>query len=219
MSGEHTIHFDPTAHSYTSGGQVLPSVTQVLDILKPASFASVPKEIMEAAGRRGTKVHKMIEDMGDSSLQQALEEPIEGLSWQEMARRKISQRTDANLVGYVNAAKKFLAESGFRTTSCEQRLHHPIYKYAGTFDRSGTLGKRGSAIIDWKTGVVTSTARLQLAAYANLLKDPLMYRRIVVKLCCDGKYKVHEYPSRETNQDFRVFLAALACYRWRLQYN
>jgi hypothetical protein len=51
------------------------------------------------------------------------------------------------------------------------------------------------------------------------MPNPLSYRRIATKLNSNGTYKVYEYPSSETVRDFQVFLAALACYRWRKQYN
>jgi hypothetical protein len=202
---------------------VLPSVTQVLEVLQTSEYSGVPKEVMEAAGRRGTRVHEML-DGGDAFLfaqatKKARSNAIQVGTWKDAARLKLEQRTGANLEGYVHAARKFLQDSGFTTTCCEQLAYHPIYMYAGRFDRTGTLRNSNMAIVDWKTGIITPTVRLQLAAYVNLLKDPKQYRRLAVKLNCNGTYKVHEYPSFETARDFQVFLAALACYRWTKQYN
>jgi hypothetical protein len=217
------LQFDPTTHTYTLDGYVLPSVTQVLSILQTADFSSVPKEVMEAAGRRGTAVHALLENddatplIVESAKKQRT--ALHSSDWKAAARQKLEQRMGQNLDGYVDAARRFLCDSGFSTTVCEQLAYHPVYEYAGRFDRAGTIRNGNVAIVDWKTGIITPTVRLQLAAYANLLKDPRKYRRLAVKLNCNGTYKVHEYPSSETARDFQVFLAALACYRWRKQYN
>lgn len=223
MSIKPKLQFDPATHTYTLGGHVLPSVTQVLGILQ-SDYSGVPREVVEAAGRRGTAVHALLENDEDISLivestkkQHIAPHPS---GWKAATRQKLEQRTGQNLDGYVDAARRFVCDSGFSTTVSEQLAYHPVYKYAGRLDRAGTLRINGNlAIVDWKTGIITPTVRLQLAAYANLLKDPRKYRRLAVKLNCNGTYKVHEYPSSETARDFQVFLAALACYRWRKQYN
>jgi hypothetical protein len=204
-------------------GQVLPSVTQVLGILQTANYAGVPKGVIKAAGRRGTAVHELL-DAGDAFLFSQAAKKSRGAmlqtgTWKDAARQRLERRTGTDLSGYTDAARRFLRDSGFSTTCCEQLAYHPIYKYAGRFDRVGTLRNDNLAIIDWKTGIITPTVRLQLAAYVNLLPNPLSYRRIAVKLNCNGTYKVYEFPSLETVRDFQVFLAALACYRWCKQYN
>jgi len=195
----------------------------VIGILQ-SDYSGVPREVVEAAGRRGTAVHALLEDAEAAPLivKSAKNQRIalHPSDWKAAARQKLEQRTGQNLDGYVDAARRFICDSGFSTTVSEQLAYHSVYMYAGRFDRAGTLRVNGNlAIVDWKTGIITPTVRLQLAAYANLLKDPRKYRRLAVKLNCNGTYKVHEYPSSETTRDFQVFLAALACYRWRSQYN
>jgi hypothetical protein len=219
---QQTLQFDPATHTYTLDGQVLPSVTQVLRLLQ-TDYSGVPREVVEAAGRRGTKVHELL-DANDTFLftqaaKKVCSNAIQVGTWKDAARLKLDQRAGANLEGYVHAARKFLVDSGFSTTCCEQLSYHPIYLYAGRFDRAGVVRNGNKAIVDWKTGIITPTVRLQLAAYANLLKNPLSYRRIATKLNSNGTYKVYEFPSSETVRDFQVFLAALTCHQWKKQYN
>jgi hypothetical protein len=216
------LQFDAAGHTYTLNGLVLPSVTQVLGILA-RDYSDVPREVMEAAGRRGTRVHEMLEEddafLFSQVAKKACSNVIQVGTWKDAARQKLEQRTGQNLDGYVDAARRFICDSGFSTTVCEQLAYHPVYEYAGRWDRAGNVRNGNLAIVDWKTGIITPTVRLQLAAYANLMPNPLSYRRIATKLNSNGTYKVHEYPASETARDFQVFLAALACYRWRKQYN
>lgn len=53
------IEFDEKIHTYTYKGQVLPSVTELLD---DGSFKYVNPEVLKRASDYGTKVHKEIED-------------------------------------------------------------------------------------------------------------------------------------------------------------
>ena len=69
--------------------------------------------------------------------------------------------------------------------------------YAGTIDRVGWLGGR-RFVIDIKTGGKYPWYRLQLAAYANLLDDPLQYSRAPVTLYDDGSFVFDEFPRGKT---------------------
>lgn len=53
------VEFDEKTHSYTYNGEILPSVTQLID---DGSYKYVPSNILKRASDYGTKVHKEIED-------------------------------------------------------------------------------------------------------------------------------------------------------------
>ena len=54
-------YFDET-HTYLYDGLMLPSVTQILGVKYKNDYASVPPAVLDNAARRGTAVHKAIEN-------------------------------------------------------------------------------------------------------------------------------------------------------------
>ena len=54
-------YFDDT-HTYLYDGLMLPSVTQILGVKYKNDYASVPPSVLDNAARRGTAVHKAIEN-------------------------------------------------------------------------------------------------------------------------------------------------------------
>lgn len=58
-------YFDDT-HTYLYDGLMLPSVTQILGVKYRNDYASVPPAVLNNAARRGTAVHKAIENYNNS---------------------------------------------------------------------------------------------------------------------------------------------------------
>lgn len=58
-------YFDDT-HTYLYDGLMLPSVTQILGVKYKNDYASVPPAVLENASKRGTAVHKAIENYNNS---------------------------------------------------------------------------------------------------------------------------------------------------------
>lgn len=58
-------YFDDT-HTYLYDGLMLPSVTQILDVKYKNDYASVPPAVLNNASKRGTAVHKAIENFNVS---------------------------------------------------------------------------------------------------------------------------------------------------------
>ena len=58
-------YFDET-HTYLYDGLMLPSVTQILGVKYRNDYASVPPAVLENAAKRGTEVHKAIEEFNVS---------------------------------------------------------------------------------------------------------------------------------------------------------
>lgn len=192
------LQFDPKKHQYSVSGRVLPSVTQILKAAGLIDYSMIPQDVLRAAAWRGTAVHQALQFMDDGELDESSVPP--------------------ELAGYIEAARRFYAESGFEVAHNEFRDYHRTYLYAGTMDRTGTFPDGSLAIVDWKTGLVMPGHGLQLVAYANLLSRPRAYRRIALKLNDDGTYRVHEYPPQNFERDWAVFLSGLACFNWALQY-
>lgn len=57
-----TLEFFPESHTYLYDGIMLPSVTQILGVRHKNDYASVPPAVLNNAAKRGTAVHKAIEN-------------------------------------------------------------------------------------------------------------------------------------------------------------
>ena len=61
-----TLEFFPETHTYLYDGLMLQSVTQILGVKYKNDYASVPPAVLENAAKRGTAVHKAIENYNNS---------------------------------------------------------------------------------------------------------------------------------------------------------
>jgi hypothetical protein len=189
------LTFDALTHTYTLDGRELPSVTTILKGTGMIDYSMIPQAVLQEAGRRGTAVHVALQYMDDGELDESSVAP--------------------EYAGYIKAAKRFYAETGFTVAHNEYRDYHRGLLYAGTLDRTGVFPDDSLAVVDWKTGLVMPAHALQLVGYANFFRNPRRYRRIAVKLNADGTYRAQEFPAARFEQDWAMFQAALACYQWQ----
>lgn len=178
--------FDPTTHTYTVDGRIVPSVTQILHeagIIDTAFYT-------EEARQRGSYVAEATALLDRGELELA--------------------ELDPALVGYVDAWKKFKLDAQFVPELIEAPLFDPWGRFAGTLDRAGPLHGRW-ANVEIKTGGREEWHALQTAAYAHLMKRPAA-RRIVVYLEPDARYECHEFSD---SGDHAAFMAALAVVTWK----
>lgn len=180
------IQFDPSTHTYTLNGVVVPSVTQILrecGIIDTSRYAP-------GSAERGTAVHLACQLHDENDLDEA--------------------SLDPQIVPYLEGWRRFIKECAFEPQSIEQIVVSGTYGYAGTLDRTGLLYGR-PAILDIKSGSPEPWASLQLAGYAEALGEPNR-RRLAVHLPGDGTYRLHEY---RDPSDRRVFLSAVAVCQWK----
>lgn len=181
--------FDQETHVYRFGGFPVPSVTQVLN-----EAGLIDTGFYQEYHRwRGSAVHLACwfydqDDLDESTVPE-------------------------DLRGYLDAYKQFKAEKDFVIETVEEKRIHPVFGYAGTVDRSG-IYEGMATVLDLKTGAPVPAYRLQLAAYCYLMPQPWQ-RRLNLQLSKDGKYKLHEYPLSELQDDFNMFSAALTVCNWR----
>jgi len=159
-------------------------------------YSMIPQNVLQAAAHRGTAVHKALHYYDDGELDESTIDPM--------------------ILPYVEAGIRFYAESRFEVAHVEQRVVNLTHYYAGTLDRTGAFPDGSVAVLDWKTGILVPGHGLQLAAYAGCMDHPRKYRRIAVQLKDDGTYRIEEYPMKDFERDFRLFLSALACWNWQL---
>ena len=183
-------------HEYRLGGEIMPSVTQIISPLQ--DFSHVRHDVLERAKRFGTAVH-MATVLSD---QEDLDE----------------DNLDPSLVPCLNAWRKFKSETGFVSEHIELPLYSPIHRFAGTIDRIGSMSHyadqklRGRRmILDIKTGsTIYPTVGLQTAAYRILWNERYPTARVVsrcsVRLFTNGTYRLDFFGDR---MDVKVFLALL----------
>lgn len=182
------ITFDPIIHSYTIGGQQVPSVTTIL-----RKMGFIDTAWLTDYGRdRGKLVHRIIHWHIEETLDEATIDPV--------------------LRGYFDAWKHFVSETGFVSTAAEVPLGSILHRFCGTPDHIGTFALSGEqeSVVDCKTGAIAPWTGLQLAAYEILYGKPL--KRYALALKDNGKYSLKQFSDR---QDRSIFLAALACYQWQ----
>lgn len=181
------VQFDEKTHTYTVDGRVVPSVTQVL---KSAGLVD-DRWFNEGARDRGRIVAVAIELHSKGEL----------------------GTVPDGYQGYVDAWKKFLAETGFVPSSVEQPICHEHYGYAGTPDSIGRFRDGALTIVDVKTGADASHYALQTAGYGLMLCS--IPDRCCVFLSADGKYKMRPH---KNPRDRDVFLAALKIVHWQREH-
>ena len=186
------LTFDAPTHTYRFDGAVVPSVTQVLAGLH--DFSRIDPAILDAARDRGTMVHLMCEHFDEDRLDR-------------------SEFTEDEL-SYLPGWERFMADFCCNWSSLEERVYHPLHRYAGTLDRWGHLEASDDPAAEWcidvKSGELHPVWGLQTAAYAHAKGKPKA-RRATVQLRPDGTYHFREWKALD---DFPTFVALLTVIRW-----
>ena len=189
------LEFDEAKHEYRWCGEVVPSVTQ---ILKPLSdFSRIPPDVLERKRQIGTATHKAIELHLTGGVE------LESI--------------DPAVLPYFNAFLRFEEENQFRMEQCETRVHHHLYRYAGTLDLIGPVKSGPLALIDLKTAAEFSPAwGPQTAAYYQATAPfAATMDRAALQLRDDGTYRYHRLTRAG---DFATFLACLNIYNFQREF-
>lgn len=188
-----SLTFNEAKHEYRLDGQVLPSVTQVIQ-----AAGLIDKSWFDEYSRgRGVAVHMATAMLDGDELDE--------------------QSVDPAIVGYIAAWRKFVTESGFDASFIEARCCNLTCRYAGTIDRAGIMNGR-QAVIDIKTGALNPVVGVQLAAYQAMYHQTFNTpgsppaKTYAVQLKEDGSYSMREYLPRE---NWPVFLACLNIFNWK----
>lgn len=191
------LTFDEATHTYRLAGQVVPSVTQLLQPIAP-DFSMVPPHVLEAKRALGTEVHFACELDDDDDLDE--------------------DSVPAAVEPYLQAWRKFKADTGAVVLANERKLVHAGLRYAGTLDRLVRVRDGAIYLIDLKTSISMSASfGVQLAGYQLLLEatDDLAGVKLARKglqLKNDGTYKLVPY---NNPNDAAAFRACLSIYHWK----
>lgn len=188
------LTLDPVTHIYRNErGNIVPSVTQILQCAGLVDFSSIAPAVLELAAERGTIVHTITEYLDKGTLDE--------------------DSIDPALFGYVEAYRNF--KRMFRVESfaaIEQQLYCSRFGYAGTLDRIAKLGDETFMLYDIKTGCREAAHAIQIAGYCNAQSETIHHAGTLY-LSEDGKY---EYVSVDVKRAWPVFLAALNITKWKM---
>jgi hypothetical protein len=185
------LEFEKESHVYRVGREVLPSVTQILSLVRIIDYDHIPPYTRRMALDRGSWVHEAtaMDDRGELSID----------PWHDW-------------YGYIEAWRNWREHQKFDPDFIEQRDYHRQFRYAGTKDRYHSQQRR---LVDLKTNNAPWWTRIQTAAYAAFLDDPMTIRRTAVELHPDGSYSWQDFRVSDWHEDFNTFLAALRVFRER----
>jgi hypothetical protein len=193
------LTFEPEAHVYRLEGHIIPNVTRVIEPL--AELWRVPRDVLEAACLRGTRVHKVCELEDRGTLDET--------------------SVNAALAPYLAAWRLFKREHDFEPDLIETRVVNAVRRYAGTLDRTGWIrvgGRRRYMLLDIKSGILSECAGVQTAAYKaaapiGMKEYPhAIALRAGVKLGDDGRYTLRLFAD---DVDLAVFYSCLTVYNWK----
>lgn len=199
----------PRKGYFLADGTRVPSVTTVLGRFKEAGGLihwawNLGKEgkdyrsVRDQAGDAGTLAHSMI----DAHIHE--QQPV--ISGDEETIAKATSAFNAYLIWEKSSAMKI----GWT----ERQLVSERHRFGGTPDAFGTLHNQ-PVLIDWKTSnSVYSDYLLQLAAYAELIREVEGVEVQGFYLCRfskeNGDFSVHHYP--DLSEALRMFLLLREAY-------
>lgn len=184
-----TLAFDAANHTYSIDGRTVLSVTTILELAGVIDYSRLPRDVREFALARGSAVHLATQYDDQGVL--------------------VEESLDEAILGYVQAWRRFRADTGWENLLIEHRGYSKHYDYAGTLDRAGWFRDQCQdhlSVLDIKTGKAPGWVALQLAAYSDFVPYAT-FDRVSVELHGDGTYKVENYPVKDRRRHLADFLA------------
>ena len=189
------LKFNEKKHQYFLDDIPIPSVSKIIKPIHDKIYKDINKNMLEIASDKGTRVHRAIEFMSKYNL----------------------NKFDEDIVGYVNAYKKFRNDNPtWKLLHSELRTYNKALLYGMTIDEVYQTEK-GLVICDLKT---TNTAHLgawsvQLSAYKAGFESQYCDDKVtdiyVLQIFKDGAYKLYKL-----KDNFLVFLSCLEIYRFEV---
>lgn len=179
------VFFDDR-HEYQVGGEIIPSVSEILRFITRELYSTVSQYTLDNAADRGKRVHAATENLD----------------------RYGEVQIDADIQPYIEAYVKWRKDYDPQWSRIEYACYHPDLMYAGTLDRYGTI-QGEQYIVDIKTTSKLHTNRetaqlngYKMLAEANALK---VDKLAILQLKKDGKYTF-----KPIDNDPTLFNACLA---------
>jgi len=134
---ERSITFDEASHIYKVEGRIVPSVTQIIEAVRPNH-----RWYPAGAAERGSNVHLALRYLDEGRLAEC----------------------PAELHGYLEAYELFKKQNDWMPLETERIVFSEEYGYIGRVDKIG-LFRDLQAVVDFKSGVPDASHKVQAAAY------------------------------------------------------
>lgn len=191
-----TFQFIEETHTYLRDGQVVPSVTQILERAGLVCYDHIPRAILDHKAEVGTAAHAAAHYLDEGDLELST--------------------VDDEVMPYLDAWMKFRSETKFTARAIEQRGIAAVdgMEYGYTFDRDGLLDGRPTLLEIKCTAGVEISWGPQTAAYEMALRaaDGRVRQRVAVHLRPNGNYSLMKLGE---TKDYQVFKWALALEVWK----
>ena len=150
------IEYDEITHRYRYNGEILPSVTTILNHRWPIPPFKLKDPDFQRAMQHGTEVHTATE----------LIDMNHGIS----AEFRDALKTDG-VTERAGIWSRWRRENIDEILSVEFGVVSTMYRYCGRVDRIAKLKDGRVAVIDIKTGAASTNGRLQVAAYMAAARE------------------------------------------------
>lgn len=189
--------FDEERHLYRNeSGVIVPSTTQVFDVLGMSDFNNVNPDVLKWKQNFGIGLHRCTQYL-----------VADDLDWDSV---------DDVLIAPVTGIETFLKRIEFQVEGCEEMRVHSLFGmfYGMTLDLRGTIvhhGVRRHVVIDLKTGVkVSPTWFWQVGSYIHpQAKVERGWMGIVMQVDLEGYVTPHYIKDVEAmKREFQILLAA-----------
>ena len=192
------LQYDDIKHRYWDEKGDLPGISRILEPIN--DIDSIPKDVLENAANRGTKIHKLAEkyDIGIITKEDLLKSEYQS---------------------YMEQYLQFLKDTKVEWWAIERKLMHPELRFAGRLDRIGFINGK-TYLVDIKTASSSQDWwKVQLEAQRILASQ-------IIKIDCvrslhlntNGKYKLIKYKEEEEAEAREVFLGLLKVCHWGLKH-
>lgn len=190
MGARDMLDFDEATHTYRLLGAPVPGVTSILAPL--VDLSGIPRATLEAKRQLGQDVHFACQLLDEDDLDE--------------------DSVEEHVAPYVQAYRKFKAETSAAVLLNEHKVAEPMFMYAGTLDRVMQING-AKWLVDLKTCISTPMAvGPQTAAYLRALGDSTVTHRGALRLRPDGTYRLDQLTGAD---DWSVFMACLTLHRFK----
>jgi hypothetical protein len=191
------FEFDPESHIYSYGGDIIPSVTQLLQEFGLIDFSQVPKSRLEYKRVLGIAVHYAIQLHNADNLDEG--------------------KLDKRILPYFLAYKKFTEIYKFEPRHTELRMYSKKMRCAGTLDLQGLLNYNDAeveTILDIKCSwILYPSNKVQLSGYKAMYEENYktkIKKIFSLKLNQNGNFDLVEH-----QYDYNTFISMVILHYWK----
>jgi hypothetical protein len=197
------LQLDERTHHYSLDGTVVINVTRAIKDLTTQRLNGAAKDDLEHARERGLAAERAVYLYLDDNLDEGSLDPV--------------------LEPYLTGWKRAAAHYQLEVISKQEKVYHPVYRYAGTYDLVVRSNNRTGLIMTELKCVDTvgPETALQLAAYQDAYNFASLRgsgerarHRLALQLLSSGDFAPVWYTDKT---DLAVFVGCLNRLNWRIK--